>query len=83
KTAKSCREKWKRIKAAFHVVDKLAHASGFAYSEALGANIGIENQSVWDDYVKKNKEVNSFQNKGWLPYKKMKNIMPSQAKGTN
>ncbi|KAF9222935.1 hypothetical protein BS17DRAFT_707524, partial [Gyrodon lividus] len=52
KTAESCREKWKRIKATFPVVDKLAHASGFAYSEALRANIGVENQSIWDNYVK-------------------------------
>ncbi|KIJ11018.1 hypothetical protein PAXINDRAFT_45369, partial [Paxillus involutus ATCC 200175] len=80
---KSCREKWKRIRATFHIVDKLAHTSGFAYSEALGANIGIENQSVWDDYMKTNKDAGPFRNKGWPLYEKMKSVMPSNARGAN
>ncbi|KIK74225.1 hypothetical protein PAXRUDRAFT_122842, partial [Paxillus rubicundulus Ve08.2h10] len=80
---RSCREKWKRTRATFYIVDKLAHTSGPAYSEALGANIGIENHSVWDDYMKKNKDAGLFWNKGWPLYKKMKSIMPSNARGAN
>ncbi|KIJ63719.1 hypothetical protein HYDPIDRAFT_45842, partial [Hydnomerulius pinastri MD-312] len=49
KTGKACKEKWKRLRTTFYAVDHLTHASGFAYSEALGANIGVENESVWQE----------------------------------
>ncbi|KIK78289.1 hypothetical protein PAXRUDRAFT_101797, partial [Paxillus rubicundulus Ve08.2h10] len=72
-----------QIRETYYVIDHLAHASIFAYSEKLGANVGVKNQSVWDDHIKKHKDANTFQNKGWPFYEKMKNVMPSKARGAN
>ncbi|KIK14877.1 hypothetical protein PISMIDRAFT_44875, partial [Pisolithus microcarpus 441] len=83
KTAKACKERWQRMKKTFDVVDHIANASGFTYLHESGASIGLENEGVWTDFVKKNKHASPFQNKGWPHYEKMKLLMPSKGKGLN
>ncbi|KAI6127129.1 hypothetical protein F5141DRAFT_1210443 [Pisolithus sp. B1] len=83
KTVKACKERWQRMKKTFDIVDCIANASGFTYSCELGASIGLENEGVWSDFVKKNKHAGLFQNKGWPHYEKMKLLMPSKGKGLN
>ncbi|KAL4070109.1 hypothetical protein V8B97DRAFT_1965628 [Scleroderma yunnanense] len=83
KTAKVCMEKWKRLRKMFDVVDHIANTSGFAYSLQSGANISLENEAMWNEFTKKYKNVSPFCNKGWLHYKKMKQLMPSKGKGLN
>ncbi|KAL4071579.1 hypothetical protein V8B97DRAFT_1961007, partial [Scleroderma yunnanense] len=83
KTAKVCKEKWKRLRKMFDVIDHIANTSGFAYSLQSGANIGLENEAVWNEFTKKYKDASPFHNKGWLHYKKMKQLMPSKGKGLN
>ncbi|KIK20947.1 hypothetical protein PISMIDRAFT_46458, partial [Pisolithus microcarpus 441] len=80
KTSKVCKEKWKKGKT-FEVINCIKNTSGFAYSHELGANIGLENEAVWNDFIKKHKDANSFQNKGWPHYDKMKQLMPTKGKG--
>ncbi|KAL4075170.1 hypothetical protein V8B97DRAFT_1944763 [Scleroderma yunnanense] len=75
KTAKVCKEKWKRLRKTFDVIDHITNTSGFAYSLQSGANIGLENE--------KYKDVSPFHNKGWLHYEKMKQLMPFKGKGLN
>ncbi|KIK16369.1 hypothetical protein PISMIDRAFT_15853 [Pisolithus microcarpus 441] len=43
KTAKACKDKWKRLRKTYDAVDQLCSRSGFMYSLKSGANIGIEN----------------------------------------
>ncbi|KAL4073321.1 hypothetical protein V8B97DRAFT_1953997 [Scleroderma yunnanense] len=83
KTAKVCKEKWKRLRKMFDVIDCIANTSGFAYSLQSGANISLENEAVWNEFTKKYKDVSPFHNKGWLHYEKMKQLMPSKGKGLN
>ncbi|KAL4064150.1 hypothetical protein V8B97DRAFT_1988723 [Scleroderma yunnanense] len=71
KTAKVCKEKWKRLRKTFDVIDQITNTSGFVYSLQSGANISLENEAI------------PFCNKGWLHYKKMKQLMPSKGKGLN
>ncbi|KAI6031185.1 hypothetical protein BKA83DRAFT_4004025, partial [Pisolithus microcarpus] len=87
KTARVCKEKWKRLRKMFKVIDCIKNTSGFAYSNELGANIGLENEAMWSDFVKKHqqkhKDVGPFRNRGWPHYEKMKQLMPSKGKGLN
>ncbi|KAI5982140.1 hypothetical protein EDD15DRAFT_2378298 [Pisolithus albus] len=84
KTSSSCKEKWSRLKKTFEAVDHLVNfASGLTYSLELGANIGVENESVWTDYIKHHPAASPFRNKGWPFYDKMKLVMPSKSKGAN
>ncbi|KAL4078344.1 hypothetical protein V8B97DRAFT_1936806 [Scleroderma yunnanense] len=83
KTAKVCKEKWKRLRKTFDVIDCITNTSGFVYSLQSGANISLENEAVWNEFTKKYKGVSPFCNKGWLHYKKMKQLMPSKGKGLN
>ncbi|KIK24363.1 hypothetical protein PISMIDRAFT_98546, partial [Pisolithus microcarpus 441] len=52
KTSKVCKEKWKRLRKTFKVIDCIKNTSGFAYSHELGANIGLENEAVWNGFIK-------------------------------
>ncbi|KAI6095526.1 hypothetical protein F5141DRAFT_1295423 [Pisolithus sp. B1] len=83
KTAKSCKERWKRMKKTFDVVDRIVNMSAFTYSRELGANITLENEAIWLNFLKKNKHVRPFRNKGWPHYEKMKLLMPSKGKNLN
>ncbi|KAI6029130.1 hypothetical protein PISMIDRAFT_121563, partial [Pisolithus microcarpus 441] len=83
KTAKACKDKWKRLRKTYDAVDQLCSRSGFVYSLKSGANIGIENEQLWNAFVRQYKDAAPFRNKGWLYYDKMKEIMPSKAKGLN
>ncbi|KAI6026576.1 hypothetical protein PISMIDRAFT_72389, partial [Pisolithus microcarpus 441] len=83
KTSSSCKEKWSHLKKTFEAINCLANSSGFAYLLELGANIGVENESVWTDYIKHHLAASPFRNKGWALYDKMKIVMPSKSKGTN
>ncbi|KAL4064219.1 hypothetical protein V8B97DRAFT_1988291 [Scleroderma yunnanense] len=83
KTAKVCKEKWKRLRKMFDVVDHIANTSGFAYSLQSGANISLEHEAMWNEFTKKYKDASPFCNKGWLHYGKMKQLMPSKGKGLN
>jgi len=40
------------MRKAYEVVDRIANTFGFTYSLELGANIGLESQGIWDDFVK-------------------------------
>ncbi|KIK80602.1 hypothetical protein PAXRUDRAFT_158224, partial [Paxillus rubicundulus Ve08.2h10] len=66
---KGCKEKWKRLRATYMVIYKICNTSGFAYSLEEGADIGMINQHLWDDYVKVS--AASFRNQGWPFYQKM------------
>ncbi|KIK11076.1 hypothetical protein PISMIDRAFT_49135, partial [Pisolithus microcarpus 441] len=83
KTARVCKEKWKRLRKIFEVINCIKNTLGFAYLNELGANIGLENEAMWSDFVKKHKDVGPFQNRGWPHYEKMKQLMPSKGKGLN
>lgn len=83
KTAKSCKERWQRMKKTFDVVDRIVNMSAFTYSRELGANINFENEAAWLDFLKKNKHARPFRNKGWPHYEKMKLLMPSKGKSLN
>ncbi|KAI6031219.1 hypothetical protein BKA83DRAFT_4487937 [Pisolithus microcarpus] len=72
-----------RLRKMFEVIDCIKNTSGFAYSNELGANIGLENEAVWSDFVKKHKDAGPFRNRGWPHYEKMKQLMPSKGKGLN
>ncbi|KIK16154.1 hypothetical protein PISMIDRAFT_113900, partial [Pisolithus microcarpus 441] len=81
KTSKVCKEIWKRLRKTFKVINYIKNTSQFAYLCELGANIGLENEAVWNDFIKKHKDANSFQNRGWPHYDKMKQLMLSKGKG--
>ncbi|KAN0082969.1 hypothetical protein V8E55_008764 [Tylopilus felleus] len=83
KTMETCREKWKRMKSIYDIIDKIANTSGLAYSLDKGADIGLESQHVWDGIVKNTKGAGRFKNKGWVHYDKMKLLLPSRSKGTH
>lgn len=83
KTAKACKERWQRMKKTFDVIERISNASGLSYSRESGASVGLENEMVWADFVKKNKHASPFRNKGWPHYEKMKLLMPSKGKGLN
>ncbi|KAG9318825.1 hypothetical protein JVU11DRAFT_928 [Chiua virens] len=54
KTAKTCKDKWGRMKKTFSIVHKIATTSGLAYSLEKGADIKPESpsQQIWDDIIK-------------------------------
>jgi hypothetical protein len=57
--------------------------SGFSWDEQRGANIGLESEMVWSDYVKANPKASPFRTRGWHHYNAMKALLPSMAKGTH
>ncbi|KAI9455727.1 hypothetical protein HD554DRAFT_2030798, partial [Boletus coccyginus] len=75
KTARACKDKWKRLRKTYEVVSLICGTSGFAYTLNGGAGIGAENEDVWNEFMKKYKDVGPFQNKGWPHYEAMKNLM--------
>ncbi|KAF8135552.1 hypothetical protein EV363DRAFT_1134686, partial [Boletus edulis] len=82
KTADSCREKWKRIQAIFKIVDKIVtNTSGFMYTLSKGADIGPASQHVWVEFLKHTKGASKFNNKGWVHYEKLRQLLPSKSKG--
>ncbi|KIJ12231.1 hypothetical protein PAXINDRAFT_83291 [Paxillus involutus ATCC 200175] len=52
KTSKQCKEKWSRVRKTYTIVHKLCNASGLTYSLEHGANIGPQDEAVWDEYIK-------------------------------
>ncbi|KAG2074552.1 hypothetical protein BDR04DRAFT_977008, partial [Suillus decipiens] len=52
----------------YHVIDKITHTSGISYSPELGANIGPESETIWEDYVKNNPQAKAYKMKGWPHY---------------
>ncbi|KIK13050.1 hypothetical protein PISMIDRAFT_119671, partial [Pisolithus microcarpus 441] len=81
KTSKVCKEKWKRLRKTFEVIECIKNTSGLTYLRELGANVGLESEAVWNDFIKIHKDANSFRNRGWPHYDKMKQLMPSKGKG--
>ncbi|KAG0707277.1 hypothetical protein DFH29DRAFT_871630 [Suillus ampliporus] len=72
-----------RLRATFSIVDKVANHSGMAWDNNCGADITPESEMVWADIIKATPNAKSYKTKGWLPYDKLKNILPSNAKGKN
>ncbi|KIO04264.1 hypothetical protein M404DRAFT_143863, partial [Pisolithus tinctorius Marx 270] len=83
KTPKSCKEKWKRLRSTYMVVDHLSCSSGFVYSLKSGADISVANKNSWDGYMKVHKDAAPYENKGWLFYDRMSVLIPSKCKGLN
>ncbi|KAI6158841.1 hypothetical protein EDD17DRAFT_1763187 [Pisolithus thermaeus] len=51
--------KTSKVRKIFEVVDCVKNTSRFAYSCELGANIGLENEAIWNEFVK-GKGLNRF-----------------------
>ncbi|KAG0707163.1 hypothetical protein DFH29DRAFT_773642, partial [Suillus ampliporus] len=92
KTGESCLSKWTRLHATFSVVDKVANHSGMAWDNDCGADITPKSETVWADIIKVSTvqsfiyatpNAKSYKTKGWPLYDKLKNILPSNAKGNN
>ncbi|KAA1466014.1 hypothetical protein DENSPDRAFT_830747 [Dentipellis sp. KUC8613] len=84
KTGLTCKNKWARLKEIHGICYKLKNnqgTSGFTWSEERGADIGIEDEAVWDAYIKKNPKAAQFKHKGWPLYNAVDNIIPDKAKG--
>ncbi|CDO71207.1 hypothetical protein BN946_scf184971.g2 [Trametes cinnabarina] len=86
KTGTGCKNKWARIKETYMVCYKLKQnhgTSGFTWSEEKGADIGIEDEPIWEAYIKKNPKADHFKNKGWPLYDAVDRIIPDKVKGKN
>ncbi|KIK78570.1 hypothetical protein PAXRUDRAFT_45590, partial [Paxillus rubicundulus Ve08.2h10] len=83
KTSKQCKEKWSQVRKTYVIVHKICNASGLMYSLEHGANIGPQDEAVWDKFIKQNPGEKMFKWKGWCFYDKMKVLMPSKGKGSN
>ncbi|KIM60180.1 hypothetical protein SCLCIDRAFT_124873, partial [Scleroderma citrinum Foug A] len=83
KSSNACKEKWKRLRKTYELVTRICNTSGFAYSLESGVNVQPESEDIWTVFLKNNKDANSFKNKGWPYYERMKQFMPSQGKGLN
>ncbi|EIW59829.1 uncharacterized protein TRAVEDRAFT_167386 [Trametes versicolor FP-101664 SS1] len=86
KTGTGCKNKWARIKETYMICYKLKQncgTSGFAWSEERGADIGIEDEAIWEAYIKKNPKADQFKNKGWSLYEAVDRIIPDKVKGKN
>ncbi|KIM59331.1 hypothetical protein SCLCIDRAFT_46778, partial [Scleroderma citrinum Foug A] len=79
----TCKEKWKRLRKTYKLVTRICNTSGFTYSLESGVNVQPKSEDIWTVFLKNNKDANSFKNKGWLYYERMKQFMPSQGKGLN
>ncbi|KAG2072856.1 hypothetical protein BDR04DRAFT_1152960 [Suillus decipiens] len=77
KTADACHQKWVWMHSTFHVIDRLAHYSGILWSTEHGANITAKSETVWTDIIK------NYKTKGWAPYEKLCEILPSKAEDGN
>ncbi|KAF9242339.1 hypothetical protein BU15DRAFT_13314, partial [Melanogaster broomeanus] len=53
------------LKRSYHAVVDLKSASGFMYSDALGAGITTDTQEIWTRYVKSHPTAKPFRNKGF------------------
>ncbi|KAL1944222.1 hypothetical protein VTO73DRAFT_3407 [Trametes versicolor] len=84
KTGTACKNKWARIKEIHAICYKLKHGqgtSGFTWSEERGADIGLEDEAVWEAYIKKNPKAEQFKHKGWPLFDAVDNIIPTVVKG--
>ncbi|KAG6373615.1 hypothetical protein JVT61DRAFT_6276 [Boletus reticuloceps] len=81
KTADSCKEKWKRMKNIYDVVNKIAHTSGLHYSLNEGTKYKPECLHVWETFISQNKGAQRFKKKGWIYYNKMCLLLPSKQTG--
>ncbi|CDO78294.1 hypothetical protein BN946_scf184685.g3 [Trametes cinnabarina] len=83
KTGTACKNKWSRIKETYYICYKLKHGygtSGFTWSEEMGADIGIEDEAIWEAYVKKNPRADQFKHKGWPLFEAVDSIIPVKVK---
>ncbi|KAG2354506.1 hypothetical protein BDR07DRAFT_1305939 [Suillus spraguei] len=83
KTGEACSSKWSWLRVTFDIVDRVANHSGVAWDQYCGADITTESEMVWADIVKATPSAKPYKTKGWLPYERLKNILPSKEKGTN
>ncbi|KAF9526829.1 hypothetical protein CPB83DRAFT_740615, partial [Crepidotus variabilis] len=83
---KSCRNKWTDVSFLnAKTVDKLMNVSGWVWTDEHGCGITDENNSSWEEYVKRHKgpSITRFRNKGFLPRVRMSEMMPSIGTGQN
>ncbi|KAJ3007619.1 hypothetical protein NUW54_g3478 [Trametes sanguinea] len=83
KTGTACKNKWSRIKETYYICYKLKHGdgtSGFTWSEERGADIGIEDEAIWEAYVKRNPKADQFKHKGWPLFEAVDSIIPVKVK---
>ncbi|KAG2063993.1 hypothetical protein BDR04DRAFT_990381, partial [Suillus decipiens] len=59
----------------YHVIDKIAYASGISYSPELSANIRPESETICEDYVKNNPQAKAYKMKGWPHYEVLCDII--------
>ncbi|KAG2069307.1 hypothetical protein BDR04DRAFT_975435, partial [Suillus decipiens] len=77
KTGDACLSKWGRISlcSTYHIIDRVSHYSGIAWSQEHGADITAKSEGLWADIVKNIPGANCYKNKGWLPYDSMAELM--------
>ncbi|KIK94473.1 hypothetical protein PAXRUDRAFT_37860, partial [Paxillus rubicundulus Ve08.2h10] len=71
------------VRKTYVIVHRICNTSGLTYSLEHGADIGPQDEAVWDEYIKQNPGAKMFKWKGWCFYNKMKVLMPSKGKGNN
>ncbi|EGO22457.1 hypothetical protein SERLADRAFT_395706 [Serpula lacrymans var. lacrymans S7.9] len=52
KEGKHCSSKWGRLRSTYKVVTALSEQSGFHWDDTNGADITIESNTVWEEYLK-------------------------------
>ncbi|KAJ6610391.1 hypothetical protein B0H10DRAFT_2193425 [Mycena sp. CBHHK59/15] len=66
KNSAGCKGKWALFKKLYDLVELVKLQSGWTWTHAGGTCITAETASTWNDFVKKNKDVARFRNKGWV-----------------
>ncbi|KIK73208.1 hypothetical protein PAXRUDRAFT_108730, partial [Paxillus rubicundulus Ve08.2h10] len=65
----------------YNAVIDIKNMSGFTWSDQNGAGIVLKNHDVWDRYAKKHPAVRPFENKGFIHFHTMEQLMPATDKG--
>ncbi|THH14482.1 hypothetical protein EW146_g5854 [Bondarzewia mesenterica] len=81
KETQACQTKWSHMKETYHVVEQLMEQSAFSWSLDAGADIDIDSEHVWTDYVAKNVLAKPFRNTGWAHFDTVKTLIPSKDMG--